>query len=81
MTPFALIVPYRDRPEHLARFTAHYSALFPEAKIYIIEQEPGLEFNRGALLNIGFLLSTEDYVIFWRRDYVYEGAVRKGQRA
>jgi len=57
-----IIVPYRNRPEHLdcflkciPDFQAHITDL---TKIIIVEQEnDGLGFNRGMLKNIGFLLS------------------------
>lgn len=51
----AFIVPYRSREEHLKKFTRHYKKLFPEADIYIIHQLGDDYFNRGMLLNIGFL--------------------------
>lgn len=47
-----IIVPYRDRAEHLSAFLQHYKDILP---IYIIEQETGKPFNRAKLLNIGFL--------------------------
>lgn len=61
----AFIVPYRDRVSHLNRFLPHHRKLFPEAKFYIIEQEPGNPFNRGKLLNVGFLEAQHcDYFAF-----------------
>lgn len=56
----AIIVPYRNRAEHLARFVAHFNALAAIGgyiEIFVIEQvAPGL-FNRGLLLNAGFLIA------------------------
>lgn len=61
---FDIIVPYRNREDHLRKFIPHYTALYPEANILIIEQANDLPFNRGWLLNVGFILSSSDYVIF-----------------
>lgn len=61
---FDIIVPYRNREDHLRKFIPHYSFLYPEANILIIEQANELPFNRGWLLNVGFLLSSSEYVIF-----------------
>lgn len=60
-----VIVPYRDRPEHLAIFAPYLSAYLDasgiEHKIYIIEQGgPWRPFNRGALLNAGYVLATNE---------------------
>lgn len=50
-----IIVPYRDRAENLAAFLPHYNKLFPDMRIYVIEQADDKPFNRAKLLNIGFL--------------------------
>lgn len=55
-----IIVPYRDRPQHLAQFIPHMRAYLPGAKIIIVEQADEKPFNRGKLLNIGFLESERD---------------------
>lgn len=55
---FAIIVPYRDRAQHLAKFLPHMKARFKNADIFIIEQIPGKAFNRGKLLNIGVIEAT-----------------------
>lgn len=52
---FAIIVPYRDRARHLLKFIPYIEAMFKNADIFIIEQTQGKAFNRGKLLNIGFL--------------------------
>jgi hypothetical protein len=67
-------VPYRDRERHLDRFLPHLAQYFARDKldadipylILIVDQSDGLPFNRGALLNAGFLLCQEscDYVCF-----------------
>jgi N-terminal region of glycosyl transferase group 7/N-terminal domain of galactosyltransferase len=59
-----IIVPYRDRTDHLDEFlseTARFFATDPvnagiSPRFLIVEQAPGLPFNRGALLNVGFRL-------------------------
>lgn len=46
-----LLVPYRDREEHLKEFVSQMN----HHEIYIIEQADDKPFNRGKLLNVGFL--------------------------
>jgi hypothetical protein len=50
-----IIVPYRNRAAHLAQFLSHMSINYPDLNICIVEQSNHLLFNRGKLLNIGFL--------------------------
>src|ERR1700749_2437925 len=51
-----IIVPYRDRQQHLAEFLSHMqSGLHSHIPICIVEQDNTQAFNRGKLLNIGFL--------------------------
>ena len=66
-----LIVPYRDRPEQLKTFTESIKIYLAEKgidnEIIIVEQTAKNDFNRGKLLNIGFLKAEElgcDYVVF-----------------
>lgn len=76
----AIVVPYRDRGEHLAKFQDHVRAYFARDKVdrhidyrvLIVEQDAQLPFNRGALLNIGFVLAEpmSDYVCFHDVDYL-----------
>ena len=53
----AIIVPYRDREEHLSKFLpAMKKCDFLDGidyEIMIVEQEEGKPFNRGKLLNVG----------------------------
>jgi hypothetical protein len=53
-----IIIPYRNRKEHLELFIKDVIPLFEKYlkpfKVVIIEQEVGKLFNRGMLLNIGF---------------------------
>jgi len=76
----AIVVPYRDRAEHLARFVPHMLAYFERDKldrqiavtINIIEQKGDAPFNRGRLANCGFLLTQKvsDYVCIHDVDYL-----------
>lgn len=50
-----ILVPYRNRTEHLAQFIPHVRAYAPDLDIYVIEQLDDLGFNRAKLLNVGFL--------------------------
>lgn len=50
-----IIVPYRNRPQHLKKFVEHTNKHFPNVSIAIIEQLGDKPFNRGRLLNIGAL--------------------------
>lgn len=52
---FAIIVPYRDRLQHLNKFKPYMEVMFPNADIFVIEQVAGKPFNRGKLLNIGVI--------------------------
>lgn len=80
MKRLAIIVPYRDREPHLRQFVPHLRNYFTRDKldrhidyrVVIVQQEPGLPFNRGALMNIGFLLAepVADYVCFHDIDFL-----------
>jgi N-terminal region of glycosyl transferase group 7/N-terminal domain of galactosyltransferase len=71
-----IVVPYRDRQEHLWKFIPHLRAYLAnkgiEYSITIVEQEPGLPFNMGILKNIGFTLGVDqgDYTCFHDVDYL-----------
>lgn len=76
----SIIIPYRDRPEQLARFVPHLVTYFQRDKLdkdipwrlTIVEQEPGKPFNRGLIKNAGFLLTeaNADYFCFHDVDYL-----------
>jgi hypothetical protein len=59
-----IIVPYRDRADHLDEFLFEATRFFAadpinagiSPRFLIVEQAPGLSFNRGALKNVGFRL-------------------------
>lgn len=53
-----ILIPYRNRKEHLDYFLTHSWKLIkehlPNTKLVIIEQGEGKLFNRGKILNVGF---------------------------
>ena len=76
----SVVVPFRARPEHLALFVPHMRSYFARDKgdrhipysVLIVEQSPGLPFNRGALKNVGFQLgqNASEYTCFHDIDYL-----------
>ena len=76
----AIVIPYRDRQEHLSRLIPHLVTFFERDRlaraipyeIHIAEQAPGRPFNRGAAKNAGFALAhaDADYVVFHDVDYL-----------
>jgi hypothetical protein len=76
----AIVVPYRDRANHLKQFIPHIAAYFERDKldkqipvsIHIVEQFGTAPFNRGKLKNCGYLLVRDnvDYVCFHDVDYL-----------
>lgn len=71
-----VIVPYRDREEHLKQFIPYIHKVLDEQKIehsvLVVEQDHGELFNRGLLLNIGFkeYACNFDYVCFHDVDMI-----------
>ena len=67
-----VVIPYRDRAQHLDEFLRETTAFFESdglnsalhPRFLIVEQAPGLPFNRGALLNAGHRLLADavDYL-------------------
>lgn len=55
----AIVVPYRDREEHLRPFLQHLHPVLMrqgiEYQIFLVEQAGSEPFNRGTLSNVGFL--------------------------
>ena len=80
MKRLGIVVPYRDREDHLSSFIPHIHAYFARDKgdkdipvrALVVEQPAGLPFNRGLMRNIGFqILKDEiDYVCFHDVDYL-----------
>lgn len=73
-----IITPYRDRPDHFAQFLPHMRVYVPQAKIIIVEQVEGEPFNRGRLINIGFLETKPEYIIAHDIDMLPLGRYRPG---
>ncbi|MDP2434880.1 MAG: galactosyltransferase-related protein [archaeon] len=64
----AIVVPVRDRETHLKTFLGHIERVFanetlrllyPSVHVFVVEQESGLPFNRGKLLNAGYQLAEQ----------------------
>lgn len=55
----AIIVPYRDREQHLPVFLKNLHPFLMKQQIeygvYIVEQAAGSQFNRASLMNVGFV--------------------------
>jgi len=76
----AIIVPYRDRAEHLRQFVPHLVTYFQRDKLdrkisvsfHVVEQSADAPFNRGRVRNCGYALACEDadYVCFHDVDYL-----------
>jgi len=72
-----VIVPYRNRESHLSKFTDETTAYLKSKKIdfeiVVVEQSDDKPFNRGKLLNIGYLKAKSlgcDYVVFHDVDMI-----------
>ena len=71
MHKLGIIIPFRDRYEHLQIFKKsirkYFEKLDIKYELIIIEQDDAKLFNRGKLLNNGFLYAKKmncDYVVF-----------------
>ncbi|XP_061719124.1 beta-1,4-N-acetylgalactosaminyltransferase bre-4-like [Cydia pomonella] len=66
----AIIVPYRDRQQHLAIFLNHMHPFLMKQQIeygiFIVEQEGTHEFNRAKLMNVGFVESQKQKAGGWQ---------------
>lgn len=62
---FAIIVPFRAKDAsdarnlHLIEFRAFVERVFGADKLWVVTQTPGKKFNRGMLLNVGFLQASK----------------------
>lgn len=80
MKKLGIIVPYRNRIEHLLKFKRQIiryldSNSYKNYVVIIVEQDDAKLFNRGMLLNIGFKEAKKrgcDYVIFHDVDMLPE---------
>ena len=76
----AIVVPYRDRAEHLRQFVPHLATYFQSDKLdrhipislHVVEQSGNAPFNRGRVLNCGYALACDsaDYICFHDVDYL-----------
>jgi len=76
-----VIIPYREREEHLERFIEHFIEFMSDKKInyqiFVIEQYDLKPFNRGRLLNVGYKIAISqgcDYICFHDVDMLPEEA-------
>jgi hypothetical protein len=74
-----IIIPYRDRHRQLFIFKANLKRYMEEHnfpyELIVVEQDDAKVFNRGKLLNIGFLRAKKlkcDYVVFHDIDMIPE---------
>ncbi|XP_071478688.1 beta-1,4-galactosyltransferase 6-like [Diadema antillarum] len=74
----AIIIPFRDRFQHLPIFLRHIVPLLQrqqlEFSIFVTEQNNNLRFNRAMLMNVGFVealnFTAYDCVIFHDVDHI-----------
>jgi hypothetical protein len=71
MNKLGIIVPYKDRPKQLETFVTSIKEYLLDKgikyEIIVVEQYNNIEFNRGKLLNVGFIKAEElgcNYVVF-----------------
>jgi hypothetical protein len=75
-----IVIPYRNRADHLASLVPHIKHFFRTddsnkdipCRIAIVEQTSGLPFNRGSVCNIGYkiLCHDVDYICFHDVDFL-----------
>jgi hypothetical protein len=77
MKKLGVIVPYRNRPDHLKEFKRRIVRYLDRTEIpyeiIIVNQDESKLFNRGILLNIGFVYAKKlncDYVVFHDVDMI-----------
>lgn len=66
-----ILVPYRDRLEHLRQFAPHMDQFLRDKlsfQLIVVEQVPGAPFNRGKLLNVGFHMYRDEAPVFALHD-------------
>ena len=68
MHSMGLIVPYRNTRTYLEKFAPYITEYLNNRninfKLYVIEQDNLQEFNKGILLNIGFLIAQHNHNYF-----------------
>ncbi len=77
MNKLGVIIPYRDRPNQLKVFLKNIKSYLEERnisyEIIVVEQAGKNDFNRGKLLNIGFIRAEQlkcNYVVFHDVDMI-----------
>jgi predicted glycosyltransferase involved in capsule biosynthesis len=70
MRSYKIIIPYRDRPQHIQAWSN-----FPKQNniLFVEQSDDGKPFNRGKLLNVGALETTSEYLIFCDVDMIPQG--------
>jgi len=70
-----IVIPYRNRLNHLQLFLPNYRKLLPRARFIVVEQAPGKEFNAFMLCNIGAKISwdSSNYFCFHDVDMLVQG--------
>jgi hypothetical protein len=68
-----IIIPYRDRLEHLSILVPHLRVYHPDAEVMVVEQGDTAKFRKACLLNVGAKEATGDLLIFHDVDYVPVG--------
>ena len=67
----SIIIPYRDRQEHLDILLPRLMELLDDQdyEIIVVEQDDAKKFRRANLLNVGATLSTKKILVFHDVDY------------
>lgn len=83
-----VVVPYRDRPEHLNKFihSFHkvYASVLSSVDLCIVEQSPEKKFNRGLIKNIGGIHALRQhykYIYFNDVDILCNKIIMEGAHA
>lgn len=63
-----IVIPYRNREEHLNMFIPYMKKYDSSLEFLVVEQVDGKSFNRGKLLNCGFLLMQDKHDSFCFHD-------------
>lgn len=68
----SVIIPYRDRKEHLLKLLDQFEKLnvFPNSEIIVVEQNDQEKFRKSSLLNVGAVNSAGDILVFHDVDYL-----------
>ena len=76
MSDVSVVIPFRNRYDHLRILLRNVRDFLPEDTEYVVvEQGPSRKFNRGLLLNVGFNATDRERVIFHDVDLVPDEAL------